>query len=153
VWIGIALTAMLPPLVCQYLYMNWVAIPAFRDIIWSASLDYDETIMPPAIMIFDFHNSSVIGDDDLANPYVFHDPSTAGQANFTQSLGNCTKFNALGSTADCSGSVQWNLADSNVTYHLFDPKPNNLTLLPRESVELDFPIVCECPPIIKSYIL
>ncbi|KAK4545569.1 hypothetical protein LTR36_002919 [Oleoguttula mirabilis] len=51
VWIGVFLTIMVPTLVCEFIYMNFTAVPAWKTTVWTTSLDTQEYLRFPSFTV------------------------------------------------------------------------------------------------------
>lgn len=113
--------------------MNLWALPDYRSTVWTTSLDYHDTIMPPALVIVHFNENG---------------PSWADQAGFpAKSKGTCVTNTEEGQHS-CIENMQWSetakqMHSSTIEYHVFNPLTPNLTLHPSESIEISFPSTCK----------
>lgn len=107
------------------------ALPEHRSIAWTTSLDYQDPIMPPALLIVRFNDHSFVD-----------------QAIFPANLkGTCVTYTEE-EDRSCAENMQWSetaviMGGSTIQYHVFNPLTPNLTLHPMESIRIDFPSTCK----------
>ncbi|KAK5126767.1 hypothetical protein LTR85_009701 [Meristemomyces frigidus] len=92
-WIGIFLTIMAPTLVCEFFYMNVIALPAWRTAVWTTSLRTQESLRFPSFTV-----TPVVIDADWSFNWTF--PSVDCQVNY-----NPGSHDAKGAT-NCTDSVK-----------------------------------------------
>lgn len=56
-WVGIAVSILLPILTCEFIYIPLVAVPAWRSVQWTTSLEVSEYTSPPAVALVVDSNS------------------------------------------------------------------------------------------------
>lgn len=92
-WIGIILTTMVPTLVCEFLYLNFSALPAWRTTVWKTSLHTESALRFPSFTV-----TPVVVDAEWSFNWTF--PSVDCQINYDPST-----HDAKGST-NCTDSVK-----------------------------------------------
>jgi hypothetical protein len=113
-----------PILICQFGYMNWIAVPRFQSIVWDVSWEYQDEVMPPAL-VFILYSENV-----KLRP------------------GHCNLLEPSGQDTDCNDSMRWNVSIDNPgfggpgAYNLFDPKHSRLALKRGSSMRLQLPVQC-----------
>jgi hypothetical protein len=50
-WIGIIASMFLPIIVCQFLYMPFIAVPAWNTATWTTAIEADTTALYPSVVI------------------------------------------------------------------------------------------------------
>lgn len=118
--------------------MNASAIPTFPKKTWTTKLDYEDSIMPPALLIIHSNHS-------YGNP----------QADFVSSpskLESCRYGASVSEDMDCSHNMQWNVINSTLaySYHLFNSlttqkQAANISLQQSKSVMIRFGLTCKHP--------
>jgi hypothetical protein len=126
----------MPVLICQFIYMNLIAITRFQTVLWDMSLEYQEKIMPPALLF-----SVESGSGELP-------------------IGNCTKVwpDNPSLNVDCSANMHWNHpfpVPAPFSQHFFDPREPQQTLEQGAYIVINLPLTCTClkdiPVAIRQY--
>lgn len=64
-WFGVILSVLLPIIICQFVYMPLIAIPAWQTTTWTTSLEVTETFQMPAIVFMSVSDGYTMSIQDL----------------------------------------------------------------------------------------
>ncbi|KAK3630560.1 hypothetical protein LTR56_017358 [Elasticomyces elasticus] len=71
-WIGNCLSILLPIILCEFIYMNMVAVPKFKKKVWSAVLDLEDSLAAPSFALHYWDPSIQV---DFGACTIFGDPA------------------------------------------------------------------------------
>ncbi|KAK5674948.1 hypothetical protein LTS10_012360 [Elasticomyces elasticus] len=71
-WIGNCLSILVPIILCEFIYMNMVAVPKFKKKVWSAVLDLEDNLAAPSFALHQWDPSIQV---DFGACTIFGDPA------------------------------------------------------------------------------